>query len=503
MLIGEDGAPFFDKSKPIAYLIRGKSWVNNHAHVLRAKSDITSNLFLKWFLDGFDFNGHVNGTTRLKLTQGAMNEIPVLLPPLNEQRRIVAKLEELLARVEASQQRLAKIPVILKRFRQSVLAAACSGRLTADWREENPDKINASDLANQVRLAHEAAGGHKAGNAAPPTDGVHDLSAEMFPGGWELLTLREAVSPTRPITYGILKPGPEYKDGIPYIRVADFPNDTLNTTSIRKTSPEMDGNFKRSKLIGDDLLLSIRGTVGRLVRIPSELEGANITQDSARLSIQSEMNRDFVLWFLRSELAQNRMKRAIKGVAVRGINIGDVRALQVPVPSVPEQQEIVRRVEALFKVADQIEARFQKAKAQVDRLTQSILAKAFRGELVPQDENDEPAAVLLERIRAERAKTEPKSRRKAAPRPRPKTYPMEPAPLPKAAEPSASYGETTVPQRILAAMASGKSYSRADLAGSLNLSTALWNQAIRQLKDQGLVQQEGEKRGARYRLASK
>jgi len=109
VLIGEDGAPFFDKSKPIAYLIRGKSWVNNHAHVLRAKSDITSNLFLKWFLDGFDFNGHVNGTTRLKLTQGAMNEIPVLLPPLNEQRRIVAKLEELLARVEASQQRLAKI----------------------------------------------------------------------------------------------------------------------------------------------------------------------------------------------------------------------------------------------------------------------------------------------------------------------------------------------------------------------------------------------------------
>lgn len=77
--------------------------------------------------------------------------------------------------------------------------------------------------------------------------------------------------------------------------------------------------------------------------------------------------------------------------------------LEVNLPPLPEQHEIVRRVEALFAVADRIESRYKKAKAQVDRLTQSILAKAFRGELVPQDPNDEPASVLLERIKAERA----------------------------------------------------------------------------------------------------
>gem|GEM_PF-4575009 len=90
LLIGEGGAPFFDKSRPIAYLINGKAWVNNHAHVLRANAGITTNAYLKYFLDQFDFHEYVNGTTRLKLSKGALNRIPVSLSPKNEQQRIVA-----------------------------------------------------------------------------------------------------------------------------------------------------------------------------------------------------------------------------------------------------------------------------------------------------------------------------------------------------------------------------------------------------------------------------
>ena len=99
------------------------------------------------------------------------------------------------------------------------------------------------------------------------------------------------------------------------------------------------------------------------------------------------------------------MKGSTKGVAVRGINIGDVRALQLPLPSQEEQAEIVRRVETLFAFADRLEARYNAARAQVERLTSSLLAKAFRGELVPQDPNDEPASALLARIRAQREST--------------------------------------------------------------------------------------------------
>jgi len=279
--------------------------------------------------------------------------------------------------------------------------------------------VDAANLAAQIHEAHEADGGHRAGNAAPPTDDVHDLSAEMFPQGWGLVTLRDLVQPDRPITHGILKPGPELYEGVPYVRVADFPNDRLNLTTIRKTSPAIDQEFKRSRLKDGDILLSIRGTVGRLVVIPAELVGANITQDSARLTIQPVVSRDYVLWFLRSDLAQSRMKGAVKGVAVRGINIGDVRALQVPLPSRQEQVEIVRRGESLFTYANRLEARYTAARAHVERLTQALLAKAFRGELVPQDPNDEPASMLLERIRAARSeeasKKQGRGQRSAAP----------------------------------------------------------------------------------------
>jgi type I restriction enzyme S subunit len=160
------------------------------------------------------------------------------------------------------------------------------------------------------------------------------------------------VRPDKPITYGILKPGPEIVAGIPYIRVADYPGDRLCVDGIRKTSFEIDEAYKRSRLEVGDLLLSIRGTVGRLVTIPPELEGANITQDSARLSIQEVLSASYIKYSLHSELLQSRMQRAVKGVAVRGINIGDVRALQVPLPSIQEQEEISRQVESLLSLAD-------------------------------------------------------------------------------------------------------------------------------------------------------
>jgi len=342
------------------------------------------------------------GGAQPNISQQIVKAHDILLAPLNEQRRIVAKLDKLWSRVDAAQTRLANIPVILKRFRQSVLDAACSGRLTVDWREENPNTDDASSLVAKLEKAHQVAGGHKRGNAAAPTDEVHDLSLAELPSTWRLTDLRTAVSPDRPITYGILKPGPETPDGIFYVRVADFPNDKLNLSTIRRTSPEIESGFARSRLRAGDILLSIRGTVGRVLIVPTALENANITQDTARLSIQPTLDSRFVTWFLRARMTQKRMQKAVKGVAVRGINIGDVRALQLPVPPLTEQQEISRRVEALFKTADALEASYRKSKAHVDKLMQSILARAFRGELVPQDPNDEPASTLLERVRAER-----------------------------------------------------------------------------------------------------
>jgi len=136
VLVGEDGAPFLDKSKPIAYIINGKSWVNNHAHVLRARHSITSNRYMKYYLDSFDFTDYVQGSTRDKLTQKAMNSIPVLLPPRPLQSALVDAIESVMGRRASAITHLTTTLRAIKRFHQAVLTAACSGRLTADWRED-------------------------------------------------------------------------------------------------------------------------------------------------------------------------------------------------------------------------------------------------------------------------------------------------------------------------------------------------------------------------------
>ena len=259
-----------------------------------------------------------------------------------------------------------------------------------------------------------------------------------------------------------------------------------------------------------------------------------------RVRHQDVMPEYVELYFQTEGARKNVTEKAKSSAGQNGISGKDIKSQPITIPPLTEQHEIVRRVEALFTLADQLEARYLKAKAHVDRLTQSILAKAFRGELVPQDENDEPAAALLERIRAQRA-TAPLTRRSAAPSPRGRgdhqSKPVSSSArrgfnplhegegghrpgegdLPLVAETLAAYtagGQAAlpvakqpvpgrnIPQAIMAHMQPGVEYSRADIADALGLSTSDWNWAIRQLKEEGKVVQVGEKRGARYRKES-
>lgn len=360
--------------------------------------------------------GHFTGTTIKHFTRTSLLSYPILLPGTSEQRRIVHRIRTLNSSIETVQARLGTIPALLNRFRQSVLAAAFRGDLTADWRAQNRKARSSRSLALALQEAHDRAGGHRKGNAAAPSEGVHDLTPDFFPSDWSLLNLRDLVRPDRPITYGILKPGPDVAGGIQYLRVADYPNERLTFDTIRHTSWQIDQSYKRSRLRGGDLLISIRGSVGRVIMIPEELEGANITQDSARLALQVPLNPEYVLWYLRSPFAQQRLQSATKGVAVRGINIGDLRALQVPLPCREEQDQIAENVRNLLSFAEVLQSRCAGAQGHIRTLQKSILARAFRGELVPQDPNEEPASLLLERIRAEReaaaANGKPKTRRK-------------------------------------------------------------------------------------------
>ena len=145
VLLGEDGAPFLDFSKDKAYLIKGKSWVNNHAHVLRAQTELMSNQLLCYWLNTYDYHDHVTGTTRLKLNQSMMRKIPVPLPPLSEQHRIVSEVERHFSIADEAEKTVAAELKRAEQLRQSILKKAFSGKLV-------PQK--SSDESASILLEH-------------------------------------------------------------------------------------------------------------------------------------------------------------------------------------------------------------------------------------------------------------------------------------------------------------------------------------------------------------
>ncbi len=151
--------------------------------------------------------------------------------------------------------------------------------------------------------------------------------------------LADCIEPNRPITYGILKPGLNFEGGIPVVKVRDYPNGVIVLDDLLHTTPEIEREYKRSRLVPGDILISIRGTIGRVAEVPPELGGANITQDTARLSIKSDLHHRYVRTILESNYVQRQITAKITGLAVQGINIGELRKIRIPIPDLKSQEQ--------------------------------------------------------------------------------------------------------------------------------------------------------------------
>jgi type I restriction enzyme, S subunit len=316
------------------------------------------------------------GSAQPHINKRIVDDFEVPLAPLAEQRRIVAKLGTLLGKVDASQQRLAKIPVLLKRFRQSVLAAACSGRLTADWRENNP-------------------------NAEPyPIDSLD--SEQESPTNWRATRLGNL---TTLVTSGSRGWAKYYSEsGSIFIRAQNINSDLLNLDDIAFVRPPASAEGLRTRVRRHDILVTITGAnVTKSALVEKPIENAYVSQHVALVRLKDSRLSKFAFQSVIDPAhGRKQLLAAAYGQGKPGLNLNNIRDVEIALPPLAEQQEIVRRVDELFALADQIEARYTRAVAHVEKLTQSILAKAFSGELVPQDPNDEPASVLLERIRNQR-----------------------------------------------------------------------------------------------------
>lgn len=318
----------------------------------------------------------------------------VPLPPLAEQRRIVARAEDLLSQIRQMRHRLLKLPRILKRFRQSVLADAFTGRLTEDWRSRRSD-------SEPARFSD-----------ATEWEIPEPLDVPEIPESWTLVALNDLVTRAQ---YGTSKRADgDARSGVPVLRMANIQDGRVDVSHLKYIDAGED--LQSFRLQRGDILFNRTnspGLVGKAAVFDQDLE-AVFASYLVRLSCDPRrVSSSFVCAWINSPWGR-QWARTVRTdcVSQSNINSSKLRRMPVPTPPLSEQREIVRRIESLFRFADAVEVRVAAGTAQADKLSQAVLDKALRGELIPTEaelareegRSYEPGWVLLGQVQADRGK---------------------------------------------------------------------------------------------------
>jgi type I restriction enzyme, S subunit len=375
-------------------------------------------------------SGHVKGIAQRGINLKDLRELPTPVPPLNEQRRIVAKIEDLSARSRAAKQALDAIPPLLERFRQSVLAAAFRGDLTKQWRQQNPNTEPATELLKRIRQErrHRWEQDYLAKQKAKGKQPKNDKWKEKYKEP-ESVTIQEAEDlPSLPKTWEWIKlgemawsvkDGPHYspgysETGIPFISGGNVRPSGVDFINAKRITPELHAELsKRCCPELGDVLYTKGGTTG-IARVNTYNEAFNVWVHVAVLKLVGAVLPFYVQHCLNSPLSYAQSQRYTRGVGNQDLGLTRMVKIVMALPPLAEQAAIIKLTDEYLNCGISVGQRLEPQRQRIAMLEQSILAKAFRGELVPQDPNDEPAFALLERIRAEREAAQPnRSRRKA------------------------------------------------------------------------------------------
>ena len=374
-----------------------------------------------------------SGTTFLELSGAKASQIPMPLPPSREQDRIVAKLDELLSDLDAGVAELKAAQQKLQRYRQSLLKAAVEGALTAEWRQKNPPTETGAELLQRIlreRRAHweeQQLAKFAAQGKAPPkgwkdkypepqppkTEGLPEL-----PEGWVWASVEQA---TAEALIGLDR-GAEHQckggSGTLYLKMNNI---TLDGSILLDDLVRVDASaseIERFAALPGDILFNTRNSkelVGKAGLVQPHAEALIFNNNLMRLRFVDAVTPSFGISTLCSPAFRVRMEGIKKATtSVAAVYARDLWPLAIAIPPLTEQRLICSLLEDQLQAIDQQEALIRRMTRGLDAQRQNILRAAFRGELVPQDPNDEPASVLLARLRAERSGTKPaKTERKA------------------------------------------------------------------------------------------
>lgn len=290
--------------------------------------------YLFFYLNTSDFQSRLLKTASRSAQDGFSKEdifdFPILIPPLPEQQRIVVLLDE-------------------------AFAAIAKAKTNAEQNLKNAKELFESYL-----------------------QGVFEQKGE----GWEEKCLEDLADEKCTLSYGIVQPGEEYADGLPVIRPTDLTSRYISLNGLKRIDPKLADGYKRTKLIGDELLLCVRGTTGVISIATDELKDANVTRGIVPIRFNAKLiNQEFGYYLLISNYIQKQIRAKTYGAALMQINIGDLRKINTPYPSLKEQKSIVQKLDLLRIETKKLEAIYQQKMNDLEELKKSVLQKAFSGEL--------------------------------------------------------------------------------------------------------------------------
>lgn len=323
-LVGYANAPLFSGDGVVVArkgtldnptFVQGKYWVIDTAYIAQPKDGVDAK-WLYYCLDDYDLRRLNEATGVPSISRDYLYRVEFYKPKYNQQKKIAKILTTIDNLIKKTQSLIDKYTQIKQGMMTDLFTRGIdisgSPATNPNYGQLRPSFKNAPNLYKETELG-------------------------WVPKEWEVKPLDECVNSD--ITYGIVQAGPHIEDGVPYIRTGDMSSDKLDKEKLLCTTHEIASSFKRSEIKEGEIVCAIRATVGKVLIVPFELDGANLTQGTARIAPASDIDNKYLLWSLRSRAVEKQYSEVIKGTTFMEITLAKLRKINIPVPCKEEQEQ--------------------------------------------------------------------------------------------------------------------------------------------------------------------